>query len=440
MIRQTVAGLAALFLGAGLLLLGHGMLQSLLSIRGDIEGFGATMIGGVGAAYYLGFFTGCIFLPQVMRRVGYIRTFSASGALVAGATLTLGLVVEPWAWLPVRASMGLAMATLFMTVESWLHGRVTNDTRGQIFSIYMVVNLGAATLAQQGLRLAPPGDLTLFGIAAVLICAGLLPVTLTRSEQPPTPAVVRLDLLSLFRLSPLGAVGCALSGLITAPFWALGPVYAQRLGHDLATATLFMSAVIAGGMIMQWPLGWVSDRIDRRTVLVAVFAAVTLVGGAMAMASHLQEAVWLAMAAAFGGTAFCINALCVSHVNDVMTDEDRISVSAGLLLLFGAGAVAGPLLAGAAMAFTGPGAMFWQIAGFAAVGFLFGLVRKKARPAPPDEQKEPFVAVPRTTPAVIPLDPRVPSEQAGFDEQTGELASDHEPDEWPDDYFGDRGS
>ncbi len=420
--RKTIGGLAALFLGAGLLLLGHGLLQSLLSIRGNIEDFGAALIGGVGTAYYLGFFVGCILLPRVMRRVGHIRTFSASGAMVAGATLVLGLAVEPVTWLVVRGLMGLAMATLFMTVESWLHGRVTNESRGQVFSVDMVINLGAATLAQQGLRLAPPGDLTLFAIAAVLICAGLLLVTLTRSEQPPTPAVVKLDLPALFRLSPLGATGCVLSGLITSPFWALGPVYAPRLGHNLAETTLFMSVVIAGGMVMQWPLGWVSERIDRRTMLVGVFLSFALVGSGMAMATYLPFPLWLGLAAAFGGTAFCINALCVSHVNDVMTGEDRISVSAGLLLLFGAGAI------------------FWQVASVAFVGFAFGLLCKKARPSPPAEQKEPFVGDTQTTPTAIPLDPRVPSEQAGFDPDTGELVGDEGASLVPDHYFGDRGA
>ena len=423
--RQAIGALTALLFGVGLLLFGHAMLTTLLSVRAEIAGFGAGMIGGIGTAYYLGFFGGCIFLPPLMRRVGHIRMFSAASALVAAATLGFGLFVEPWVWLAVRLATGFAMATTFMAVESWLNVRATNESRGQIMGVYMFVNLGSVTIAQQGLRLAAPDSLELFAIAALAMCLGLLPVALTRSEQPPTPPSVSLHLRELIRLSPMGTVGCFLSGLITAPFWALGAVYAQRLGYDLAMATLFMSVVIAGGTLMQWPLGWISDRFDRRLVLIGVFGAVTLVSGTLALTLGLPMPVWLALSAAFGAAAFCINALCVSHVNDVMTGGDRISVSAGLLLLFGAGAVIAPVLAGFTMAWFGPGGMFGQVAVCALIGMLFALFRRHAQAAPPVEQKEPFRAMAGTTAAAIPLDPRVPAAEAGFEESFG---SANEPD------------
>ena len=408
--RHTIGGLAALLLGSGLLLLGHGMLISLLSIRGNLEGFGAELIGGIGTAYYLGFFGGCMLLPPVMRRVGHIRIFSASAALIGAAVLIMALVVDPWLWLPVRVLTGFAMATMFMAVESWLNVRATNESRGRIYSVYMLINLGAAVAAQQVLRIAPPEELTLFVIAALLVMLGVLPVALTRSEQPPTPPVARLNLSRLYRLSPMGTVGCFLSGLITAPFWVLGPVYAQRMGHDLVETTLFMSLVIAGGTAMQFPLGWLSDRVDRRTVLIGVFGLVALVSSVMAMTLGLELRLWLALGAVFGGVAFCVNALCVSHVNDVMVNEDRISTSAGLLLLFGAGAVVAPVLAGFTMAWFGPGGMFGQIAVVAAFGCVFAIIRRKVSTAPPEEQKEPFAMTSKTTAAGLPLDPRMPPE------------------------------
>ena len=420
MMRHTIAGLAALFIGAGLLLLGHGLLTTLLAVRGNIEGFSPTLIGGIGTAYYAGFFGGCIFLPPLMRRVGHIRMFSAAGAMIAAATLIHGLFPEPYTWLLVRFVTGFAMTTIFMAVESWLNVRATNETRGRVMSIYMVVNLGAAMLAQQALRLAPPDGLNLFAIAALLMCAGLLPVTLTRSEQPPMPPAIRLEVRKLFRLSPMGAVGCFLSGLITSPFWTLGAIYAARQGFDLKTTTIFLSTVILGGMAMQWPLGMISDRVDRRVMLIGVFGLVTAVSTMMAVTSMLPFTLpfelWLVLAASFGGTAFCVNALCVSHVNDVMTDGDRVSVSAGLLLLFGAGAIISPVIAGFTMSWFGPGGMFAQIAAVAAFGTVFAIIRRRARTAPPDAQKEPFVAAPQSTSAAIPLDPRIPADQAGFEE------------------------
>ncbi len=440
--RHTIGGLAAIFLGAGLLLLGHGMLTTLLAVRGNIEGFDATLIGGIGTAYYAGFFGGCIFLPPLMRRVGHIRMFTAAGALIAAATLLHGLLPEPVAWLPVRFLTGFAMTTSFMAVESWLNVRATNATRGRMMSIYMVVNLGAAMMAQQGLRLADPRGLDLFAIAAVLMCVGLLPVALTRSEQPMMPPTVRLNVGKLYRLSPMGVVGCFLSGMITSPYWVLGAVYAQRQGMDLPATTIFLSTVILGGILMQWPLGWISDRIDRRTVLIGIFALVTLVASSMAlvpiMGLQLPAPIWLAQAAAFGGTAFCVNAVCVSHVNDVMGDGDRISVSAGLLLMFGSGAIISPVLAGYSMSWFGPGGMFAQIAAAALFGMVFAIVRRKARAAPPQDQKEPFVAVARTTPAAIPLDPRVPAAEAGF--KDGDHRSDDGDDDGLSEDFGDRGA
>ncbi len=411
-----MAGLATLFIGAGLLLLGHGLLTTLLAVRGNIEGFGPTLIGGIGTAYYAGFFGGCIFLPPLMRRIGHIRMFSAAGAMIAAATLIHGLVPELYAWLPVRFVTGFAMTTIFMAVESWMNVRATNETRGRVMGIYMVVNLAAAMLAQQALRLAPPEGLDLFAIAALLMCAGLVPVALTRSEQPPMPPAIPLKILRLFRLSPMGAVGCFLSGLITSPFWTLGAVYAYRQGLDLAATTVFLSTVILGGMAMQWPLGIISDKVDRRAVLIGVFALVTVVSSLLAVTSMLPftlpSALWLALAASFGGSAFCVNALCVSHVNDVMTNGDRVSVSAGLLLLFGAGAVVGPLIAGYTMSWFGPGGMFAQIAVVAAFGTVFAIIRRRVSAAPPDAQKDPFVALSQTTTAGLPLDPRVPAAEA----------------------------
>jgi MFS family permease len=412
---HTIRGLMALLLGAGLLILGHGLLTTLLSVRGEIAGFGATLIGGVGTAYYAGFFGGCMFLPPLMRRIGHIRMFSAAGALVAAASLIQGMLLDPGVWIAVRFVTGIAMATLFMAVDSWLQGRATNETRGRVFSVYMVINLGANMAAQQILRIASPDGLELFAIAAVLICLGLLPVTLTRSQQPATPPVARLQLRKLISLSPMGTAGCFLAGLITSPFWVLGPVYAQRLGYDLVITTIFMSSVIAGGAVFQWPIGMISDRVDRRYVLTGVFASVALVSGAMATGYYLPVPVWLALAAGFGATAFCINSLSVSHVNDIMTNEDRIGVSAGLMLLFGAGAIVSPILAGFTMAWFGPGGMFGQIACVAVVGFGVSILRRRARPVVPGDSKEPFVAANTATTGALPLDPRIPADQAGFE-------------------------
>jgi MFS family permease len=279
----------------------------------------------------------------------------------------------------------------------------------------MVINLGANMAAQQILRIASPDGLELFAIAAVLICLGLLPVTLTRSQQPATPPVARLQLRKLISLSPMGTAGCFLAGLITSPFWVLGPVYAQRLGYDLVITTIFMSSVIAGGAVFQWPIGMISDRVDRRYVLTGVFASVALVSGAMATGYYLPVPVWLALAAGFGATAFCINSLSVSHVNDIMTNEDRIGVSAGLMLLFGAGAIVSPILAGFTMAWFGPGGMFGQIACVAVVGFGVSILRRRARPVVPGDSKEPFVAANTATTGALPLDPRIPADQAGFE-------------------------
>ncbi|MGY9054396.1 MAG: MFS transporter [Alphaproteobacteria bacterium] len=356
---HTIRGLMALLFGAGFLILGHSLLTTLLSVRGEIAGFGAMVIGGGGSAYYAGVFGGCMFLPPLMRRVGHIRMFSAGGALVAAAALSHGLLVAPEAWIPIRFVTGFAMATMFMAVDSWLQGRATNATRGRLFSIYMVVNLGANMLGQQGLRLSLPDGLELFAIAAIAICIGLLPVTLTHSEQPSTPPGARLEFKKLVKLSPLGAAGCFLAGLITAPFWVLGPVYAQRLGYDLSTTTIFMSTVIAGGALFQWPIGMLSDRVDRRIVLTGVFFAVAVISPTLAATIGLPDHIWLILSGAFGAAAFCVNSISVSHVNDIMINEDRISISAGLMLLFGAGAITGPMLAGFTMAWFGPRRYVW---------------------------------------------------------------------------------
>lgn len=402
----AVAGAWALLLGIGLLMLGNGLQGSLLSLRAHMEGFATPVTGIVMSGYYAGFLAGSTFAPAVVKRVGHIRVFAALSTLASAAVLLHTLFLDPITWTGLRLITGFCYAGLYVVAESWLNDRATNETRGQLLSIYMVIMLGAMALGQFLLNLADPRDFTLFIVISVLISFAVIPIALSTGPVPGFDAPAPVSLKQLLAVSPLGVVGTFGVGVTQGAVLGMGAVYAEQVGLALSNLAAFMAVLIAGGMVLQWPMGHLSDRFDRRRVITAatlvagaVAFAMALVPGTAAPSSGVQPTpvpvAWLfGLAGLFGGLCFPLYSLCIAHTNDFLTPKQMVAASSALVLVMGVGAILGPATAAASMALIGPSGLFWYVGAVHCAIGLFALYRMTRRAARPLEEQGRYVAVP----------------------------------------------
>ena len=351
-----LAPIAALLTGIALLLLGTGLLNTLLALRGSGEGFSDQTLGLLGSAYFVGFILGTWLCPKLIRRMGHVRAFAFFAAAAAASVLVHILLVEAALWLLLRVLTGTALVGIYTVIESWLNTQAPPERRGQVFAVYMAVNLGALAVAQQLLRLDSPMGFSLFVLAAILIVVALMPVVVTRLSQPVISDTPNLSLKRLWQAAPVACAAALLSGLAMGGFWGLGAVYAGRMGMDTGQIAGFVSLVIVAGALFQWPLGMLSDRLDRRLALAIIAGAAA--GGGLLMAVLGPFGQWMLLAAAvFGAGAFAVYPAAVAHLIDHLRHDDILSGNASLLMLHGVGAAVGPALAGWLMSLTVPMAL-----------------------------------------------------------------------------------
>lgn len=400
---QVIGSVSAVLLALALLVAGHGLQLTVLPLLAVDQGLGTAANAASGSAYFAGFLVGCLTAPLVIRRAGHIRAFSTFNGLLAVALLALSQIGGLPALVLLRALAGCAVAGMYTIVESWICERATAATRGRLFAAYTMISLLMLTVGQWLVAL-PLEHAQLLILAAVLVNLAALPLTLTRSIQPTAPDDVRLDLRSLLALSPSAVTGAVVVGLVTGAYWTLGPVYAAAVGLSEIGLTAFLSAVLLGGTLAQYPLGWLSDRTDRRRVLLG---AMTCGAGASVLLMLLPPGSapsWFVVAAVFGACSFSMYAICVAHANDRADGEDFVRNSSGLLLCYALGAISGPAVASACITLLGPAGLFAGFAallGCGAMVLLFELFRQRAPMHAAD-----FVALPRATPQAFEMDPR----------------------------------
>ncbi len=404
--KSLIAPIGSLLAGVALLLLGHGLLNTLLTLRGVAEGYSTGMIGLLMSAYFAGFLVGTWLAPSLIRRIGHIRTFSFYAALAATVVLLHVMIVNPWVWLVLRLMYGIALVTLYMVIESWLNAQVSGEKRGQVFAIYMAVNLGALAAAQQLLSLDSPMEFTLFAIATMLIGGAMMPITLTRQPQPAQPDVPPTDLLQLARIAPMPLMAAGISGLALGGFWGLAPVYAGEVGFDAAGIGLMMSVTILGGAVLQWPIGLFSDRHERRVVLLWVVAFAALLAAAMALFS--AGPLLLGLMFVWGGLAFSIYSIAVAQMVDHLQPDEILSGSSGLLLANGFGAAFGPVIAGGLMHLAGPVALPLFFAVTLGILACYAFYRPRRVMDLVSEPHGHFTPMLRTSPTVMELMPDAP--------------------------------
>lgn len=408
--RQALITIASLLFAAAILLAGNGLQATLLSVRANIDGFSLTQIGFLLSSYYVGFIAGCHYVPKMVARVGHIRTFTALASVASAVALTHALIVDPEFWMVMRLVSGFCFAGLHMIIESWINERATNENRGRILSVYRIVDLAAVTVGQLLLITADPAYFVLFAITSILISISIVPVALTTSSAPAQVSAATLDLKKLFRVSPLASVGCICVGAANGAFWGIGPVFVQQIGYDVTAVATFMSAVIIGGAVSQWPLGLLSDKVDRRIVIIIVSILGAASGFFLASTGAASHFSLLVGAVFFGFFAMPLFGLNAAHANDHAEEGEFVAVSGGLFLLYGAGAIMGPILGPIFMGIGGPSALFQFTAGVHCLLAGFGLYRMLRRASAPTQEKSAYVPIPRTTPGVFEFDPRSPAQ------------------------------
>jgi len=413
MLATVLAPVAALLFSVSLLLMGNGLQSTLVPVRANMEAFSSIDLGLLGTAYFLGFTFGCMHGPLLIHRSGHIRAYLAMTSLASVVALMQALYVDPVSWWALRALTGYCFAVLYIVIESWLNARSDNKTRGTVFSIYTAINLTVITAGQMMLALADPRTFNLFAFTAILVSLAALPIAFTHSASPEQPEFVKPRIGKLFRISPVAAAGCFAVGLANGAFWALGPVFAQNEGFNINEIAYFMSAVVLGGALAQWPLGTLSDRMDRRLVMLgAAITAMLAALGLMLMPSADKLSLVL-VGALFGAGAFPLYALAVAHANDCADASQSVEVSSGLLLLYGMGAAVGPLIAAVWRDVFSAPSLFYFTAAVHVVLASYVVWRMSRRQAPDADQRVQFTEAAIVAQTVLPIEPQAVSAGAG---------------------------
>ncbi len=391
----AVLGCWPLFLGLGLIGLGVGMQGSLLGVRAALERFDTTVTGLIMSGYYIGFFVGSLRVPEIIKRVGHIRTFGALASLASTAILVHAVYINPWVWTAMRFVTGFSIIGIWLVAESWLNAESTNQTRGSLLSFYMLVVFMGIGGGQFLLNLGNPTSYELFTLISILVSLAVIPILVTATKAPPFHAPQTVKIKQLYALAPLGTVGSLLINGCYAMIFGMGAVYATEIGLSVREVSLFMGALIFSGVLFQWPVGKISDRMDRRLIIIGCSLLAALC--AVVAALNGGEGSWplFLLAALFGGFCLPLYSLCAAHTNDYLASDQMVAANATLLLVGGIGAVVGPLFTAFFMKQFGPQGFFWSLAlpcGGTGVFAAWRITRRA--PAPVEERSEFVIRAP----------------------------------------------
>lgn len=387
-IMSAAAACSALLLSMGIVMLSNGLQGTLLGLRATFEGFSTETTGFIMSGYFAGFAAGSLLAPKLVQRVGHVRVFAALASLASVVPLLHAMIIEPYFWFGGRLFTGFAYAGIYVVAESWLNDRATNETRGKLLSVYMIINMGAVGAGPLLLNFSHPFAVDLFVLASVLVSLALIPILLAASPAPNIEAPEKLSIMALYRLSPLGVIGIAATGMSNGALVSMGVVFADGMSFTLAEVSVFVALIFFGSAVFQFPIGMMSDRFDRRMVItvVTLLAAITpFVAISFSLASTLSLMIVFCI---FGGLTFPMYSLCISHANDHLTSKQMLAASSTLVLASGAGAVLGPPGASYAMAHMGTDGFLWYfVAAHSGIG-LFAIYRMTRRAPIPLEEQE----------------------------------------------------
>jgi MFS family permease len=400
---QVLSSAWALLLGMMLLMVGNGMQGTLLGVRGEIEGFSTLEMSFVMSAYFLGFLGGSRLAPEMIRRVGHVRVFAALASFISAVMILYPTFADPIAWSIGRVVIGFCFSGVYVTAESWLNNSATNENRGQALSLYMIVQMFGIVSAQGLLLVGDPSGYVLFVIPSVLISISFAPILLSISPTPSFETAKPMSLRQLFEKSPLGCVGMFLLGGVFAAQFGMGAVYGAKIGLTLAQISIFVATFYIGALLIQYPLGWLSDRMDRR-LLILIVSSLGAVGGAIGMMLGGQFTLLLVSAFLIGGMSNPLYSLLIAHTNDFLDNDDMASASGGLVFINGLGAIAGPVITGWLMGdgVIGPSGYFLFIIVLMVLMAAYAAYRTTQRSTVAIEDTGTFTAFsPSSTPVVL---------------------------------------
>jgi len=389
---QVLHGAWALLLGMMLLQVGNGMQGTLLGIRGQIEGFSTIEMSLVMSGYFVGFLFGSRMAPEMIRRVGHVRVFAALASMISAVMILYPALTDPIAWGAGRILIGFCFSGVYVTAESWLNNSATNETRGQSLSLYMIVQMAGIVAAQFLLLVADPGGFILFIIPSVLVSLSFAPILLSISPTPAFGSTKPMSLSEIMRISPLGCVGMFLLGGVFAAQFGMAAVFGAEAGLNVAQISTFVATFYIGALVLQYPIGWLSDRMDRR---VLIFAAALLcgVGAVLGFVFSGYFVMLLVVAVIIGGTSNPLYSLLIAYTNDFLEHDDMAAASGGMVFINGLGAVAGPLVTGWAMGAIGPRGFFAVIGVLMLAMAGYAAYRMTQRAAPSVDETESYAPV-----------------------------------------------
>lgn len=392
---RMMISFAALFLSVILLQLSSGGVGPLDALSGLSLDFSRQQVGLLGSAHFLGFFIGCWWAPRLMGSVGHSRAFAAFTAAGAIGLLAHMLWINPYAWAGMRVMSGLCVAGCYTVIEAWLNAKVTNATRGRAMGTYRMADMGASLVAQLMIGVLEPASYVSYNLLALLCCASLLPLTLTKASQPETPDAPRLRPKLAWAKSPLAVAGVMVAGLTSAAFRMVGPIYGQEVGLRAEQIGYFLAAFVLGGAFAQYPAGWLADKYDRRWVLIWLSAASILACGATIGLAGGGTTAIMGAAILFGFTTFPIFSVSAAHAHDFAVANERVELSAALMFFYAIGAIASPLVASGLIEAFGPDALFILISAGHVLLIVFGVGRMRVRATVEDRTR--YVNTPRTS-------------------------------------------
>lgn len=392
---RLIISFAALFLSAVLLQLSSGGVAPLDALSGFQQGFSTTEIGLLGSAHFVGFFIGCWLAPQLMGSVGHSRAFAILAALGAIGILSHMMLVNANAWAVMRVMTGLCVAGCYTVIESWMQAKLTNSNRARAMGAYRVFDMGGSLAAQMMISVLPPAAYVSYNTLAILCCASLLPLALTKASPPKTTKAPKLRPIAAMRLSPLAAAGVIVAGVSSSSFRMVGPVYGLNVGLDAQQIAFFLVSVVLGGVLAQMPVGWLADKFDRRWVMIGLSVAAIAVSLLTIFSDTSDIRVIYGLAFLFGFTTFPIFSVATAHGNDFATPEQVVELNAAYIFIYAIGAIASPFVASNLMQTYGPASMFTLIAVAHVVLVIFSALRMLSRPSV--EVRTSYAYTPRTS-------------------------------------------
>ncbi len=420
----------ALFAGYGVIIIAHGLQGNLLGVRAVIENFNFIATGAMMSGYFIGYFTGANFVPNLVAKVGHIRVFAAFASSASLSILIHAVFVDPIVWIAGRFLTGFSIIGIFIVVESWLNDRANNRTRGQVLSIYMLISFAGLALGTLLLNFSSPEKYEPFILISLLLSIALIPILLTKRKPPKFKKISGIKIKELYKISPFGAVGMFCTGFIHSAIFTLGAVYAATVNFTIFEISLLLFLITISGAIFQWPMGYFSDGTDRRIIIIfaaflgAVFASLALYSSGTSLANMYlatsigtDKIMFFIYVTLYAGMALPSFTLFLAYVNDYVPKEKFVAAGAGLQIIFGLGAMGGPILCSILMYKFGANGFFVHLVFFHLIIGLFGMYRITKR-SYKDNPESTYTPLPRNiTPLGIELDPTTGADISSSDKK-----------------------